>query len=261
MGYRNTERLKREAVRKKLGRAIRSGKITRGPCSVCGDSSTEAHHEDYDKPFEVMWLCMEHHQEFHKGKLELVNGVFRKPGGRGCTSRDDRSEVPMSRTSTIVDHCIVMGGSVGSGVGAPTQEHSATLPCGVMGGHYTPKLIPKISMGYTTLHALLLQRSVVYPWKFRIATSAVGTRPHTSLAQARTRITPSLGGIVGGVTPRVGGGVGVARGIATRGLCERPSVAGDSGQHQGRSSRATRTRVGPSGIRDRPTRRSLQAGT
>ena len=43
--------------------AIRSGKLERKSCEVCGDQKSEAHHEDYTKPFTVIWLCRFHHQE------------------------------------------------------------------------------------------------------------------------------------------------------------------------------------------------------
>ena len=40
------------------------GKIRRSPCEVCGKGA-EMHHDDYDKPTEVHWLCREHHLEQH----------------------------------------------------------------------------------------------------------------------------------------------------------------------------------------------------
>lgn len=45
--------------------AVRSGRITRQPCSVCGDPESEKHHPDYDNPLEVVWLCRCHHMEEH----------------------------------------------------------------------------------------------------------------------------------------------------------------------------------------------------
>ena len=49
-----------------LRRAILKGTITRIPCEVCGDEKSHAHHEDYDKPLYVMWLCAEHHSARHQ---------------------------------------------------------------------------------------------------------------------------------------------------------------------------------------------------
>lgn len=44
---------------------IKRGKIIKGPCIVCGDVNTEAHHQDYSKPLDVTWLCKEHHDVVH----------------------------------------------------------------------------------------------------------------------------------------------------------------------------------------------------
>lgn len=46
--------------------AIKTGKITKKPCEVCGSMSAEAHHCDYNKPLDVMWLCKKCHTEWHK---------------------------------------------------------------------------------------------------------------------------------------------------------------------------------------------------
>ena len=53
-----------------LRHAIRDGKITRGTCH-CGKVG-EGHHEDYDKPLEVIWLCREHHREVHNEHVSRV---------------------------------------------------------------------------------------------------------------------------------------------------------------------------------------------
>lgn len=44
--------------------AIRSGKLKQEPCAICGGPA-EAHHEDYSKPLDVVWLCFKHHREVH----------------------------------------------------------------------------------------------------------------------------------------------------------------------------------------------------
>ena len=49
-----------------VARAIRSGELVRQPCSRCNDSKSVAHHEDYDKPLEVVWLCQPCHKQRHK---------------------------------------------------------------------------------------------------------------------------------------------------------------------------------------------------
>ena len=45
--------------------AIRSGKIAKKPCEVCGKSRVEVHHNDYADPFDVAWFCKKHHLEKH----------------------------------------------------------------------------------------------------------------------------------------------------------------------------------------------------
>ena len=47
-------------------RAIRSGTLLRQPCVRCGAIKSLAHHEDYDKPLDVVWLCQPCHKQRHK---------------------------------------------------------------------------------------------------------------------------------------------------------------------------------------------------
>lgn len=53
-----------------VARAVRNGKLFRQPCVKCGEVKSLAHHEDYDKPLEVMWLCQPCHKQRHK---EILN--------------------------------------------------------------------------------------------------------------------------------------------------------------------------------------------
>ena len=51
----------------RLNNAVRDGKITRQPCEVCGTNKhVHAHHDDYSKPLDVIWLCAAHHKARHK---------------------------------------------------------------------------------------------------------------------------------------------------------------------------------------------------
>jgi hypothetical protein len=45
--------------------ALESGKLQKLPCSVCGVKNAHAHHDDYSKPLDVIWLCSRHHHERH----------------------------------------------------------------------------------------------------------------------------------------------------------------------------------------------------
>ena len=44
--------------------AIAKGKIISMPCFCCGETA-EAHHPDYDRPLDVVWLCKAHHRAAH----------------------------------------------------------------------------------------------------------------------------------------------------------------------------------------------------
>jgi len=45
---------------------VKRGKLTKLPCSICGDEKSEAHHTDYNKPIDVIWYCRKCHMEQHK---------------------------------------------------------------------------------------------------------------------------------------------------------------------------------------------------
>lgn len=51
----------------RIKQRIKSGAMVRGVCEKCGDSDdVHAHHDDYNKPLDVRWLCRKHHSEFHR---------------------------------------------------------------------------------------------------------------------------------------------------------------------------------------------------
>jgi hypothetical protein len=51
-----------------LRSALNRGLIVQQPCEDCGDTNAEAHHDDYDKPMCVRWLCRLHHKAVHRQK-------------------------------------------------------------------------------------------------------------------------------------------------------------------------------------------------
>lgn len=57
---------RRQAAHSAVARAIRNGDLTKMPCVRCGAEKVEAHHEDYDKKLEVVWLCTPCHKQRHK---------------------------------------------------------------------------------------------------------------------------------------------------------------------------------------------------
>jgi len=45
--------------------AVKRGLLVPGPCEVCGTEPADGHHDDYDRPMEVRWLCRQHHRQEH----------------------------------------------------------------------------------------------------------------------------------------------------------------------------------------------------
>lgn len=66
---RNPEKVKAHRI---LQSAVRRGEIQRQPCAVCGAKGEHAHHDDYGRPLDVVWLCLRHHHERHR--LERLFG-------------------------------------------------------------------------------------------------------------------------------------------------------------------------------------------
>lgn len=54
----------RRAAHVILGNAVKAGTVIRQPCWVCGEKA-EAHHPDYSRPLDVVWLCPSHHKQAH----------------------------------------------------------------------------------------------------------------------------------------------------------------------------------------------------
>lgn len=53
------------AAHRAVSNALRDGKLQKQPCAICGDKLSQAHHNDYTKPLDVVWLCQQHHAQVH----------------------------------------------------------------------------------------------------------------------------------------------------------------------------------------------------
>jgi hypothetical protein len=45
----------------------RRGKLVKRPCEECGSQDSQKHHDDYEKPLQVTWLCRPCHLAEHRG--------------------------------------------------------------------------------------------------------------------------------------------------------------------------------------------------
>ncbi len=57
---------KMRAARRKVATEIEAGRMIRGDCECCGATKADAHHESYEKPLEVVWLCRSCHMLIEK---------------------------------------------------------------------------------------------------------------------------------------------------------------------------------------------------
>lgn len=49
-----------------VNNALRDGRLSKGPCHFCEAAGrVHAHHTDYSKPLDVVWLCVRCHRRLH----------------------------------------------------------------------------------------------------------------------------------------------------------------------------------------------------
>ncbi len=48
-----------------LRNRVKSGKIMKSNCAICGNEKVQGHHPDYNKPLCVIWLCAKCHKQEH----------------------------------------------------------------------------------------------------------------------------------------------------------------------------------------------------
>lgn len=49
-----------------VSNAVRDGRLTKMNCVECSNPEVQAHHEDYSKPLDVVWLCVDCHMKRHR---------------------------------------------------------------------------------------------------------------------------------------------------------------------------------------------------
>ena len=76
-----TEEQRRKATcRSRLRTYILRGRIVKGPCAICGTTQKiEGHHENYSKPYDVVWLCRSHHILLTEGSIFLPAPIANNP--------------------------------------------------------------------------------------------------------------------------------------------------------------------------------------
>lgn len=63
---------KKANARSYLNVYVKRGVVKKQKCYCCGSKDAEAHHEDYSKPLEVIWLCRPCHLDYHSKTNNMV---------------------------------------------------------------------------------------------------------------------------------------------------------------------------------------------
>lgn len=66
---RATDNYRKKFKAKHRARLLARKSIPLEPCQVCGSVKSMRHHEDYEKPLEVVFLCALHHKQVHAGTI------------------------------------------------------------------------------------------------------------------------------------------------------------------------------------------------
>lgn len=66
--------MEKAKCRAETGKLLRSGAITRSLTCECGQPAVDCHHNDYNNPADVVWLCKKCHNKRH---LVQNNTCFR----------------------------------------------------------------------------------------------------------------------------------------------------------------------------------------
>jgi hypothetical protein len=109
---------KKSCARARFYRHKEKEGITSGPCYYCGTTDTVAHHEDYDKPCDIIWLCERCHRRRHIGMgscgvREIIHPSFMK-------TLDELKLYAVARQNPTLVAAINL---VGSGAGAWVAQY------------------------------------------------------------------------------------------------------------------------------------------
>lgn len=85
-----------------LASAIRAGIVKRGPCEVCGavhgidGAVIHGHHDNYERPKDVRWLCRLHHRQHHARE---------RAQGQTIERDDSQAALPIHQQSDTSNEC------------------------------------------------------------------------------------------------------------------------------------------------------------
>ena len=75
---------------------LKNGTLKKKNCEVCGEKKVDAHHEDYSKLLDIVWLCKKHHVKAdidRRERLMLDTLCMEKYKCSHCKNFFDRKDV------------------------------------------------------------------------------------------------------------------------------------------------------------------------
>lgn len=88
--------------------AVKSGRLTRDVCSMCGTGEgVEAHHDDYSQPLAVKWLCVSCHNRHHVEQRQALNAA-RYPVRVPMPDIHDDMTIPQAAEALGIDPSVVL---------------------------------------------------------------------------------------------------------------------------------------------------------
>jgi hypothetical protein len=67
---------KKWAAIRKVNTAVAHGHLVKAPCVICGSTTRiHGHHDNYEHPLDVVWLCHKHHLERHCSLKRATQGA------------------------------------------------------------------------------------------------------------------------------------------------------------------------------------------
>lgn len=103
-----SERIKRAGSRSILAKAVQNGTIEKPEfCQDCGktDCIIEGHHDDYEKPLDVIWLCKQCHTETHRNiRLATANLPQSSANRSLADTKPSSPTLSLSLTPTLIQN-------------------------------------------------------------------------------------------------------------------------------------------------------------
>ena len=92
----------KEYARYLIQYAVRKGKIKRLPCEICKKPKAQAHHPNYSKPLEIIWLCPLHHRMYHSKAIHRKLFVVKYTSGNMNILKNNYKTCMKKKTKSAV---------------------------------------------------------------------------------------------------------------------------------------------------------------